>query len=117
MPTYDYQCDACEHRFEKFQSITAAPIRKCPQCGKNKVKRLLGTGAGVIFKGSGFYTTDYRSDSYKSAAKAEGGAGSSEGKSGETKAAPEGKSAGETKPAAKEPSSKPAKGAAPSARK
>ena len=60
MPTYDYQCDACGHRFEKFQSITARPVRKCPQCGKNRVRRLIGTGAGVIFKGSGFYITDYK---------------------------------------------------------
>lgn len=72
MPTYDYECTACQHKFEQFQSITAAPLRKCPECGKNKLKRLIGTGAGVIFKGSGFYITDYRSDSYKAAAKADG---------------------------------------------
>jgi putative FmdB family regulatory protein len=71
MPTYDYQCDACGHEFEEFQSITAAPLKKCPKCGKNKLVRLIGTGAGVIFKGSGFYETDYRSESYKKAAKAE----------------------------------------------
>ena len=70
MPTYDYQCDDCGHRFEMFQSITAKPVRKCPACGKNKVRRLIGVGAGVIFKSSGFYSTDYRSDSYhKDAAK------------------------------------------------
>ncbi|HOD83501.1 MAG: Zinc ribbon domain protein [Planctomycetes bacterium ADurb.Bin126] len=68
MPTYDYECQACKHTFEKFQSITAKPIRKCPECGKSKVRRLLGTGAGIIFKGSGFYQTDYRSRSYKQAA-------------------------------------------------
>jgi len=68
MPTYDYECAACGHEFEKFQSITASPIRKCPACGRLKVKRLIGTGAGVIFKGSGFYQTDYRSESYKKAA-------------------------------------------------
>lgn len=68
MPTYDYQCDACGHAFERFQSITASPLKKCPGCGKLKLKRLLGTGAGLIFKGSGFYETDYRSDSYKKAA-------------------------------------------------
>jgi putative FmdB family regulatory protein len=68
MPTYDYECDACGHTFEKFQSITASATRKCPQCGKLKVRRLLGTGAGIIFKGSGFYQTDYRSDSYRKAA-------------------------------------------------
>ncbi len=65
MPTYDYECAACGHEFEKFQSITASPIRKCPACSRLKVKRLIGTGAGVIFKGSGFYQTDYRSESYK----------------------------------------------------
>lgn len=65
MPTYDYECSACGHAFEKFQPITAKAIRKCPSCGKLKVRRLIGTGAGVIFKGSGFYQTDYRSESYK----------------------------------------------------
>ena len=69
MPTYDYECEACNHRFEKFQPITSSPIRKCPKCGKRKVKRLIGTGAGIIFKGSGFYQTDYRSESYKKDAK------------------------------------------------
>jgi len=73
MPTYDYKCDACGHAFERFQSITAAPIRKCPDCGRSKARRLIGTGAGLIFKGSGFYITDYRSESYKSAAKNESG--------------------------------------------
>jgi putative FmdB family regulatory protein len=73
VPTYDYKCDACGHAFEQFQSITAAPIRKCPKCGKLKVKRLIGTGAGLIFKGSGFYITDYRDQSYKDKAKAESG--------------------------------------------
>jgi putative FmdB family regulatory protein len=71
MPTYDYICYNCEHEFEKFQPITARPLRKCPQCGKNGLKRLIGTGAGVIFKGSGFYETDYRSESYKQAQKKE----------------------------------------------
>jgi len=75
MPTYDYRCSACGHEFEEFQSITAPPLRKCPKCGKGKLVRLIGTGAGVIFKGSGFYETDYRSEGYKKAAKeAEGGA-------------------------------------------
>jgi putative FmdB family regulatory protein len=70
MPTYDYLCEGCDHRFEQFQSMTADALRKCPQCGKLKLQRLIGTGAGVIFKGSGFYQTDYRSDSYKADAKA-----------------------------------------------
>jgi len=65
MPTYDYHCEACGADFELFQSIKAAPIRKCPECGKRRVRRLIGTGAGIIFKGTGFYATDYRSDSYK----------------------------------------------------
>lgn len=65
MPTYDYKCKVCGHTFEKFQSIKAPATRKCPECGKLKVKRLIGTGAGIIFKGSGFYQTDYRSEAYK----------------------------------------------------
>jgi len=73
MPTYEYVCRKCEHRFERFQSITAKPIRKCPNCGKASAHRLVSAGAGIIFKGSGFYCTDYRSDGYKSAAKAETG--------------------------------------------
>jgi putative FmdB family regulatory protein len=69
MPTYEYQCEACGHEFEKSQSIKAAPVRLCPACGKRKVKRLISMGGGVIFKGSGFYATDYRSASYKEGAK------------------------------------------------
>ncbi len=65
MPTYDYQCTACDHQFEEFQSISAPVKRKCPQCGELKLKRLIGAGAAVVFKGSGFYQTDYRSESYK----------------------------------------------------
>jgi putative FmdB family regulatory protein len=68
MPTYDYQCGACGHKFEQLQSITAGPLKKCPKCSKLKLKRLLGTGVGLIFKGSGFYETDYRSEGYKKAA-------------------------------------------------
>jgi putative FmdB family regulatory protein len=68
MPTYDYQCDACGHTFDEFQSINADPLTKCPECNKKKLRRLLGAGAAVVFKGSGFYQTDYRSDSYKKAA-------------------------------------------------
>lgn len=71
MPTYEYICDSCQHHFEKFQSIKARPIRKCPECGKLSVQRLIGAGAGIIFKGSGFYETDYRSEGYKKAAESE----------------------------------------------
>ena len=71
MPTYDYMCEDCEHQFEQFQSITARPTRKCPECGKMKLRRLIGAGAGIIFKGSGFYQTDYRSESYKEGKKSE----------------------------------------------
>ena len=70
MPTYEYECRRCGHVFERFQNITDEPVKRCPKC-KGKVERLIGTGAGVIFKGSGFYSTDYRSDSYKNAAKQE----------------------------------------------
>ena len=60
MPTYDYVCDECGHRFERFQRMSEGNLRKCPECGRLKLKRLMGTGAGVIFKGSGFYETDYK---------------------------------------------------------
>ena len=60
MPTYQYECAACQHEFEAFQSITDDKLKKCPKCGKNKLQRLIGTGAGVIFKGTGFYETDYK---------------------------------------------------------
>lgn len=60
MPTYDYRCNACGHAFEKFHSMSAAPIRQCPECGKKTVKRIIGAGAGIIFKGTGFYQTDYK---------------------------------------------------------
>lgn len=71
MPTYEYACKSCGHRFDEFQSIKAAPLKKCPECGKTALERLIGTGAALIFKGSGFYQTDYRSESYKKAAEAE----------------------------------------------
>jgi putative FmdB family regulatory protein len=71
MPTYDYVCDACNHEFELFQSMKEEAKRKCPECGKNKLRRLIGPGAALVFKGSGFYKTDYRSESYKKAAAAE----------------------------------------------
>lgn len=69
MPTYEYRCNACKHEFEEFQSMTAKVLKKCPKCGKNSLERLIGTGAALVFKGSGFYQTDYRSESYKTAAK------------------------------------------------
>ena len=68
MPTYDYKCLECDIQFEKFQGITAPPLEECPECN-GKVKRLIGAGAGLIFKGSGFYATDYRSEGYKESAK------------------------------------------------
>ena len=68
MPTYEYECQKCQHRYELYQSIKDAPKKTCPQC-KGRVKRLLGTGAGLLFKGSGFYITDYRKAGYKEAAK------------------------------------------------
>ena len=71
MPTYDYVCGACDHKWELFQRITANAIRKCPDCGRLKARRVIGAGAGIIFKGSGFYQTDYRSESYKKAAEAD----------------------------------------------
>ncbi len=70
MPTYDYVCEACGHREEIFQSMSEKAKRTCTQCKAKKFKRLIGTGAGVIFKGSGFYQTDYRSSSYKKGADA-----------------------------------------------
>lgn len=71
MPTYEYVCNQCGHEFELFQSMTAPVKRKCPECGKLKLERLIGTGSGVLFKGSGFYQTDYRSESYRKAADAD----------------------------------------------
>jgi putative FmdB family regulatory protein len=72
MPTYDYVCDNCSYHFEEFQSITAEPLTKCPKCNGH-VRRLIGTGNGFLFKGNGFYTTDYRSESYKSSKQKEEG--------------------------------------------
>ena len=70
MPTYDYECDSCGHDFELFQKISDSVKKKCPECGKHSLRRLFGTGAAVVFKGSGFYQTDYRSESYKKGAEA-----------------------------------------------
>jgi len=87
MPTYDYECDACGHRFELFQSISADPEKKCPECKKLKLRRLIGTGAAVVFKGSGFYQTDYRSDSYKKSAAADSSSSSSSSSSNDSSSA------------------------------
>jgi putative FmdB family regulatory protein len=105
MPTYDYECDACGHRFELYQSISADPERKCPECKKLKLRRLIGTGAAVVFKGSGFYQTDYRSDSYKKSAAADSGSSSS-GSSSTEKPSSE-------KTSSEKPASKPSEGSAP----
>ena len=72
MPTYEYQCKKCNYRFEEFQNISEKPLSRCPQCG-GRVQRLIGAGAGLLFRGSGFYVTDYRSESYKKAEKADKG--------------------------------------------
>lgn len=71
MPTYEYHCQACQHRFDELQSFSEPELKQCPKCKKNKLKRAFGVGAAVLFKGSGFYQTDYRSSSYQSAAQAE----------------------------------------------
>lgn len=96
MPTYDYQCDACDHKFEAFQSISEDPLTKCPKCKKKKLRRLFGAGAAIMFKGSGFYITDYRSDSYKKSADADKASGSSSSSS-------ESSSKSESKPASSPP--------------
>jgi len=104
MPTYDYRCKACGHALEVFQSITEGAKRKCPACGKNKLERQIGAGAGILFKGSGFYQTDYRSASYEKAAKAESSAAetpkdaaksTADAPKAETKPAPKKKSSGD----------------------
>ena len=100
MPTYDYECDACGNTFEEFQSISADVLMKCPKCGKKKLRRLFGTGAAIVFKGSGFYQTDYRSDSYKKAAAADK-------KSAETKSAEKKDSKAAKKKTKPKPKSKP----------
>ena len=99
MPTYDYACDACGHTFEKFQSMSSSPVKKCPQCAKNKVRRLPGIGAGVIFKGSGFYCTDYRSDSYRASATKDKPSDSSTSTPASTEPAAKSETKSESKPA------------------
>jgi putative FmdB family regulatory protein len=71
MPTYEYRCDACGHTFDELQSFKDEPLKVCPKCHQETLRRLFGTGAAILFKGSGFYETDYRSESYKKAAKSE----------------------------------------------
>lgn len=97
MPTYEYECDACGHEFEEFQSMSDKVLKKCPSCGKNKLQRLIGAGAGIIFKGSGFYETDYkRKDQPKPKEE-----GKSESKSESKPADSASKPASDSKPAAK----------------
>ncbi len=108
MPTYDYLCDACGNKFELYQSITAPVKRKCTECGRSKLRRLIGTGAAIMFKGSGFYQTDYRSDSYKKQAAADKPPESSESKSdskSETKSESKTEAKSETKSESKAASS------------
>ena len=102
MPTYDYECDACGHTFELFQGINDPLKKKCPECSKPKLRRLFGTGAAVVFKGSGFYQTDYRSESYKKAASADKPAEtSSSNGDGAKKSEAKSESKSESKPAPK----------------
>ena len=104
MPTYDYECDACGHTFELFQNFSEEVKKKCPECGKSKLRRLFGTGAAVVFKGSGFYQTDYRSESYKKGAEKDKPASETKSdKKSESKSESksEGTSSSESKPAAK----------------
>lgn len=112
MPTYEYVCDACGHEFEEFQSITAEPLRKCPECKKSRLRRLIGTGAGILFRGSGFYETDYRSESYRKGAEAEKKAAEPAKDGKEPKPGDKSDKKGEAKPkkepAPSKPASKPA---------
>ena len=92
MPTYEYLCKECGHAFELFQQMSAPVKKKCSECGKLKLKRLIGRGSAVMFRGSGFYETDYRSESYKKDAKAE-----KDAKTPEKKTKTEGKKVNDTK--------------------
>jgi len=112
MPTYDYVCDGCGHQFEAFESIKADPQTDCPECKDQKLRRKIGPGAAILFKGSGFYQTDYRSESYKKAAKAEqsssesGGASKTEGSKNDTPKSDASKSdGGKSSPSSTSPSS------------
>ncbi len=88
MPTYEYHCDACGNHFDEFQGINDAVLKKCPKCKKQKLRRIFGAGAAIIFKGSGFYETDYRSDAYKASAKADQDKSSGDKKGTDSPAAP-----------------------------
>lgn len=103
MPTYEYVCDACEHEFEEFQSMSAKHLKKCPECGKNKLRRLIGTGAGIIFKGSGFYETDYRSDGYNKDKKADSEKKSEKKDDSKKKSEAKAETKSESKPKAEKP--------------
>jgi len=92
MPTYEYECESCGHSFERFQPISARPVRVCPMCGRRKVRRLPGMGAGIIFRGSGFYATDYRNSS----------SGGRQGGNGDGEATRESKGSGDTTSSGKE---------------
>ena len=107
MPTYDYECQSCGHGFEKFQSMTARLLRKCPECGERALERLIGPGGGFLFKGDGFYTTDYRSKSYKAGAEAAQKGRKSDAKSDGSKA--EGKSSPDSKADSKSDSKGPSR--------
>lgn len=101
MPTYEYECGNCNEHVEYFQSMTESPKRKCPKCGRLKLKRLLGTGAGIIFKGSGFYCTDYRSDSYQQSAKKEKSDSTSSSSSDSSSSKSDAKESGKSKASGK----------------
>jgi putative FmdB family regulatory protein len=102
MPTYEYRCEACAHGFELFQSIKADPVTTCPRCGAERVRRVIGAGGGFIFRGSGFYITDYtRSSDYKEKAKSDGSSGTP---------APKTESKPESKPSTGDGSAKAASG-------
>jgi putative FmdB family regulatory protein len=95
MPTYQYECDSCGHAFERFQSMNDEPLKRCPEC-RCKIKRLIGTGAGIIFKGSGFYETDYRSSSYNEGKKKEESISSGSESKGSESESSKSKSTGKT---------------------
>jgi putative FmdB family regulatory protein len=99
MPTYDYICDACKHEFEAYESIKADAQTLCPACHEQKLRRKIGGGAAILFKGSGFYQTDYRSESYKTAAKADKPPESAKSGGDSSSAAPAAKSDAAPKPA------------------